>query len=240
MLGVEAGRAVLTVRDNGTGIAADMLPRVFDMFAQVEQARPQSRGGLGLGLTISRTLVELHGGTIEVHSDGPGRGSQFIVRLPIVAVNHEVGPAKSPTLDRPTLRQRRILVVDDTRVAVYTLGKLLEALGQQVSVAYDAAAALQTARAERPELVISDIGMPGMDGYELARQIRQAPELSAIVLVALTGYGQDSDRRRALASGFDAHLIKPVSVQALQELLESLPEPLDQASPAPLASRQPV
>ena len=114
--------------------------------------------------------------------------------------------------------------MDDTRVAVYTLGKLLEALGQEVLLAYDAGTALQTARVSQPDLVISDIGMPGMDGYELARQLRQLPELSSAVLVALTGYGQDSDRRRALESGFDAHLVKPVSVHDLQELLESLPE----------------
>jgi PAS domain S-box-containing protein len=223
--GLEAGSAMLSVRDNGSGISAEMLPHVFDMFAQVEQTRTKSQGGLGLGLAVARTLVELHGGTITAQSGGPGCGSQFVVRLPVAAVRTAAAPPTgAPFPDRATLPQRRVLVVDDTRVAVYTLGKLLEALGQEVLLAYDAATALQTARVSQPDLVISDIGMPGMDGYELARQLRRLPELSSAVLVALTGYGQDSDRRRALASGFDAHLVKPVSVHDLQELLESLPE----------------
>ena len=222
---LEAGSAVLTVRDNGAGITVDMLPHVFDMFAQVEQTRTKAQGGLGLGLAVSRTLVELHGGTITAQSDGPGCGSQFVVRLPVAAPRTSAAPpSNAPLPDRATLPQRRILVVDDTRVAVYTLGKLLEALGQEVLLAYDAETALQTAQVSQPDLVISDIGMPGMDGYELARQLRRLPELSSAVLVALTGYGQDSDRRRALESGFDAHLVKPVSVQDLQHLLESLPE----------------
>lgn len=232
--GLEHGLAFVSVRDNGMGISPDMLPRVFELYAQVEQSRSRAQGGLGLGLAVARRLVELHGGTIEAESAGPGCGSQFVVRLPMVEVPRPViGRSQPLPASAPgSLPRRRILVVDDTRVAAYTLGKLLEALGQEVVVACDADAALDLARSSRPDLIISDIGMPGVDGYELVRQLRRTPGLEHVPIVALTGYGQESDRRRAIAAGFDAHLIKPISIQALQELLESLARP-DTNRPAP-------
>lgn len=225
--GVECGSLFISVRDNGMGIDAEMLPRVFDLYAQVEQSRPRAQGGLGLGLAVARRLVELHGGAIEAHSEGPGCGSQFLVRLPLAeapALAASCAESVLRTVPR-SLPRRRVLVVDDTRVAAYTLGRLLEALGQDVTVACDAHAALDAAQGCRPDLVISDIAMPGTDGYELVRQLRRTPGLEQTAMAALTGYGQESDRRRALAAGFDAHLIKPISVQALQDLLESLPAP---------------
>lgn len=222
---LEEAQVVLTVRDNGAGIPPEMLPYVFEMFSQVERTRVRAQGGLGLGLAVSRNLVELHGGTISAHSDGPGQGSEFQVRLPVApAVAPQTGSKPDPVQERPHLPRRRILIVDDTRINVYTLGKLLEALDQEVLTACDATTALQLACEKRPDLVISDIGMPDMDGYELARKLRELNECRSAVLVALTGYGQADDRKQALEAGYDAHLIKPVSVQTLQTLLESLPE----------------
>lgn len=222
--GVEQEQAVITVRDNGIGISAEMRPHIFDMFSQVEQSRTKAQGGLGLGLAVARRLVEMHGGTIDVHSVGPQRGSQFVVRLPIVRVARRTPPTPSANdQQRRPIPPRRILIVDDTRVAAHTLGKLLEALGQQVRIAADAGQALSMLADEPPDLLISDIGMPGMDGYELAQRIRRDPDCDRVVLVALTGYGQEEDRRRALASGFSHHLVKPVGLQSLEQLLIELP-----------------
>lgn len=220
----EDGQAVISVRDTGVGIPVEMLPRVFDMFAQVDRTLNRAQGGLGIGLTLARNLVQLHGGRIEARSKGLGQGSEFIVRLPLAAKAVPLtAPAPIVAPSRAPLPPRRVLVVDDTRAAAYTLGKLLERMGQQVHVAHDAAAALDTARSVRPEVVISDIAMPRMDGYELARRLRQEPGMDNLVLIASTGYGQDRDRDRAKAAGFDFHLVKPIGFQSLYDLLASLP-----------------
>jgi CheY-like chemotaxis protein/two-component sensor histidine kinase len=221
----EGCEAVVSVRDTGIGIPPDMLPRVFDMFAQVDKTSGRAQGGLGIGLSLARRLVEMHGGRIEAFSEGPGQGSEFIVRLPVrpLAAHSVAAQWGATPTDRTSLPARRILVVDDTRAAVYTLGKLLEKMGQHVRAVESAEAALEAARQERPDVVISDIAMPNMSGYELARRIREEPELEDVILIALTGFGQESDRQQAKEAGFDFHLIKPVGIEALRDLLASLP-----------------
>ncbi len=220
----EGNEAVISVRDTGLGISAEMLPQVFDMLAQVDRTLTRAQGGLGIGLTLAKTFIEMHGGRIEAHSDGPDLGSEFVVRLPMLL---ELARRPAFTSSMPDSRtfaaRRRILVVDDTKAAGYVLGKLLETMGQQVRTAHSAATALESIRQDRPDVVISDIGMPDIDGYELARRLRKEPGLEGLILVALTGYGQDRDKQRAKAAGFDYHLVKPVGLQALQDLLTSLP-----------------
>jgi CheY-like chemotaxis protein len=214
--------AVLSVRDTGLGIPAEMLPHVFDMFAQVDRTLNRSQGGLGIGLTLAKSLIEMHGGSIEAHSDGAGKGSEFMVRLPIARGKELTCPASSVSScgsRLPAPAGHRILVLDDTPSAAYILGKLLEKLGHQVRTVHDAASALDYARVARPDVIISDIGMPNIDGYEFARRIRQEPGLEQVMLVALTGYGQRDHREQAIESGFDFHLVKPVSLEALQETL---------------------
>jgi PAS domain S-box-containing protein len=219
----EAGEAIVSVRDTGIGIPPMALTRVFDMYAQADESLERSQGGLGIGLTLAKHLVQLHGGRIEAASEGVGKGSEFIVRLPLAAQSPQAA-ATSPALGR-SLTVRRILIADDRRDAVFVLGKLLEKMGQEVQIVHSAAAALEVALAEAPDVVISDIAMPGMDGYELARRVRQEPALRDVVLVALSGYGNLEDRERAKVAGFDFHLIKPVSWDALERLLGSLPTP---------------
>jgi CheY-like chemotaxis protein len=214
---------MISVRDNGMGIPAEMLPRVFDMFAQVDRSLKRSQGGLGIGLTLAKNLVQMHGGQIEVRSEGLGKGSEFVIRLPLPAKSDSLTSTPTKPITHKPLPVRRILVVDDTHAAVFILGRLLEALGQQVRTANSGAAALEVVQQERPDVIISDIAMPGMDGYELAGRLRKEPGLENVVLVALTGYSQDSDRQRARTAGFNYHLVKPVSMEALQDLLGSLP-----------------
>ncbi len=217
---------VISVRDNGAGITAEMLSHVFDMFAQSDDMHGAGHGGLGIGLALAKRLVEMHGGHIEAHSDGVGCGSEFIVRLPLASVQ----PRQTPEPSQPrTLPLRRILIVDDVPSALYVLGKLLERMGQKVRTADSAAAALEAVRAELPDIIISDIGMPNSNGYELAQQLRQQASLDGVILVALTGYGQESDRQKAKQAGFDFHLVKPVSVEALEELLSSPARPSSRA-----------
>jgi PAS domain S-box-containing protein len=222
--GIDLEQAVLVVRDNGQGIPRDELSRIFDKFAQVASAAGTLQGGLGIGLTLARTLVELHGGRIEAHSDGMGQGSQFTVRLPLAAAKPPLGPpciaGAQEAAAEPSLK---ILIVDDARDSAFVLGKLLQTLGQQVLTSDSAIAALEIVRRERPQVVISDIGMADMDGYEFARRLRQDPATSDILLVALTGYGHQRDRMRALEAGFDHHVIKPVSFATLKSLFASLP-----------------
>jgi PAS domain S-box-containing protein len=218
-------RALIRVRDNGAGISREMLPRVFEKFAQVGRDEVRSQGGLGIGLALAASLVRLHDGQIEAHSAGLGRGSEFIIRLPLVAVPaRHAGPARPRAASHAKVPPRRVLVVDDTRDSAFILGRLLEVLGHRVSTATSAMAALEAARRETPDVVISDIAMPDMDGYELAHQIRREAGLENTVLVALTGYGQESDRQRALEAGFDFHIVKPVSLEILQALFGSFAE----------------
>jgi PAS domain S-box-containing protein len=215
--------AVITVRDDGMGIPPEMLSRVFDMFAQIDHTLNRSHGGLGIGLTLAKNLVQLHGGSITAHSAGVGRGSEFVVRFPLLEVALPQTGAPAPPPARRTFPARRILVVDDTRAAAHMLGKLLESLGQEVQTVNDGATALDSVRTFRPDLVISDIGMPKMDGYALARALRGNAESQDLTLVALTGFGQESDRLVAREAGFDFHLVKPVSLSELQSLLSTLP-----------------
>ncbi|MFC0676702.1 PAS domain S-box protein [Lysobacter korlensis] len=215
----EGEAVVVVVRDNGCGIPGEMLGGVFEMFAQVDQSLGRTHGGLGIGLTLVKNLVELHGGTIEAISEGPGRGSEFVVRLPVATEESTVSaPASTPAKSLPTPPSHRVLVVDDVEPSANTLALMLKWLGQEPRACYDGASALSAVEEFRPRVAFLDIAMPGMDGYELAQRIRAIPGY-APVLVALTGYGQQEDRQRAFAAGFDHHLVKPTTVEALHELL---------------------
>ena len=210
----------LLVRDTGAGIDADLLPRIFDMFMQIESSKPHSLGGLGLGLALARKIVELHDGRIEAISPGIGQGSEFHVWLPASLLRRQPSSsAITPATDGPAASARRILVVDDMNDALFILSSLLKKLGHEVETARDAVSAMEAVRRLRPEIVFSDIAMPGVDGYELARRLRQMHESAGVTLVALTGYGQESDRQRAADAGFDHHLVKPVGIGDLRELL---------------------
>jgi PAS domain S-box-containing protein len=218
----------ISIQDTGVGIAADMLPRVFDPFVQGARSTIHAQGGLGIGLTLVKRLVELHGGTVEVRSEGGGKGSEFVVRLPLA----ERAPA-TDVIERagrasPALSSQRVLVVDDNRDAAESMRLLLEMLGAQVRVAYSGTEALDMLGTWQPAVVLLDIGMPGMDGHEVARRIRGQPELRDVTLIALTGWGQAEERRRSESSGFDYHLIKPADVRTLQTLLVSADRPRTQ------------
>jgi PAS domain S-box-containing protein len=213
---------VISVRDNGIGIPADMLPHIFDMFTQVDRSIGRSQGGLGIGLTLVKTLVEMHGGSVVAHSDGPGRGSAFTVRLPFRAdLSADDTPGPEHRAQAPS-GGRRILIVDDNHDAAESLGTVLRLMNNEVHIAPDGLSALQAADVFRPDLVFLDIGMPGMDGYEVARRLRQRPAFQNTVLVALTGWGQEEDRRQTQQAGFDHHLVKPVEPGALQELMADM------------------
>jgi signal transduction histidine kinase/ActR/RegA family two-component response regulator len=221
---VFGSEAVISVKDTGIGIPADMLGRIFDMFVQVDPSRERTRQGLGIGLTLVKRLVELHGGTVEARSEGLGKGSEFIVRLPAFADQRSV---KSDAAPKPAGAERRksdltrfrILVVDDHHDAGDSLATLLRLLGHQVRVAYDGASGMEMARVFRPQVALLDIGMPGMDGIELGTRLRQEPEFEHLLMIALTGYGRDEDRQRSSDAGFNAHLVKPVDVAMLNSLL---------------------
>ena len=216
-------QVVLRVRDTGIGLAPETLPRVFELFSQEYQALDRAKGGLGLGLAIVRSLVGLHGGTVEAHSDGPGTGSEFVVRLPWYSPEAQARPAPV-TLPRAPAAIRA-LVVDDNTDAAELLAEVLCAMGHHAESAHDGPSALRMATALRPDVALLDIGLPVMDGYELARRLRTVPELSEVRLIAVTGYGQDSDRRRTSEAGFHGHLTKPVSVDALARLIDRLCSP---------------
>jgi signal transduction histidine kinase/CheY-like chemotaxis protein len=216
-----AGFAEVRVRDTGMGIAPEVLPRVFELFAQGERTLDRAEGGLGIGLTISRNLVQLHGGTIEARSDGLGKGSEFLVRLPASRAGAAAEPAvaaAAPDGDRPPSSGKRVLVVDDNPDVAESLSMVLELLGHQVHAVHDGTVAVATARAEHPDLMFVDIGLPVMDGYEVARTVRADPTLGDVVLIALTGYGTAEDKARSRAAGFQHHLVKPVNVDALREV----------------------
>jgi PAS domain S-box-containing protein len=216
------GDVELRVRDNGIGIPPDVLPHVFEMFTQADQTLSRARGGLGIGLTLVRSLVEMHNGYVFVHSEGHGRGSEFVIRLPLPAQTRARSDLAEPAAEpsRPALPSRRILVVDDNRTNANSLGVLLRALGQDVDTAYDGPTALELARWHRPDLILLDIGLPGMDGFEVARHCRSEKNLNRTILVAMTGYGQQGDRERSHEAGFSAHLVKPVKLEDLRVLLD--------------------
>jgi len=209
---------VIRVRDTGAGIPADVLPHVFDLFTQAERTLDRAQGGLGIGLTLVKSLVEQHGGRVQAFSEGPSRGSEFVVRLPLQA---GPPPVKSPAAPRPVALAvpRRVLVVDDNADAADTLAMVLSLRGYVVRVARDGPAALDAVREFHPELVLLDIGLPGMDGYAVARALRARPGAGRLRLVALTGYGRDEDRRRSAEAGFDDHLVKPIAPEVLLQLL---------------------
>jgi len=209
---------VVSVRDNGAGIRSEVLPNVFEPFVQGERSYTRSQGGLGIGLTLARSIVVLHGGTIEARSAGLGQGSEFIVRLPLL---QPVAQAPAVESRRPATRiaGQRILVVDDNVDAAESLGALLRCLGAEVFTVHDGPAALEALRTEEPCAAVLDIGMPGMDGYEVARRVRAGPRGEDIQLIALTGWGNDEDRRRSREAGIDHHLVKPVDLNVLESLL---------------------
>lgn len=215
--------AVISVRDTGIGIPADMQSRIFEMFKQADRSNGHSQSGLGIGLTLAKRLVEMHDGTITVNSEGPGRGSEFVVCLPL-AERPPRQPSQADGKDEEVLStaSRRILVVDDDRDSTVSLSMLLQIMGHEVHTAHDGPAAVDTAHDYRPDIVLLDIGLPGMNGYEVARKIRQAPWGRNMILIALTGWGQEEDRRRSQEAGFDYHLVKPVEAASLTRLLASL------------------
>ena len=211
--------AVLTVRDTGEGIRAELGARVFERFVQEPQALDRARGGLGLGLALVKQLVELHGGSVSMTSAGPGHGSEFTVRLPVHTGGREAEPESQPASNPVTGPRRRVLIVEDNDDAREGLRMLLHFAGHQVETAEDAISGLEKLRAFRPEIALIDIGLPGVDGYALARTARQTPEGRSTRLVALTGYGQAEDRQKALTAGFDAYLTKPVDPSRLHAFL---------------------
>jgi PAS domain S-box-containing protein len=210
---------ILTVKDNGVGILAEMLPRIFDLFVQADQSLDRSQGGLGIGLTLVKRLVEMHGGTIEAHSEGVGHGSEFVVRLPVVPELQGLRPEEPPAQCEGPERSLRILVVDDNVDTAQSLAQLLKLYGHELHVAHTGQKALQMALAEKPDVVLLDIGLPGMDGYQVAKHIREHEELAGTRLIAVTGYGRESDQERSSQSGFNQHLVKPVDPAKLQALL---------------------
>src|SRR5688572_27175068 len=218
----EASDAVISVRDDGVGIPAELLPRVFDMFAQVDRNLDRAQGGLGIGLALAKSLVEMHGGTIEARSEGPGRGSEFIVRLPASEAAPRPAAGEAPFFAslKPARARRRVLVVDDNVDAAEALGLLLGEMGCEVHIAHGGAAAIEAARAHPPQLVLLDISMPGVDGYGVVRRLRQELSFADVPFIAITGLGRDEDREKAHAAGFNEHLVKPVEPEALRQLLE--------------------
>jgi len=217
----EGKQAVIQVRDNGIGIAADQLPRIFDMFMQVDTSLERSVSGLGIGLTLAKNLVEMHDGTLEVHSAGAGQGSEFVVRLPIMVETPK--PPPEPTVTEPTTTTaRRILVVDDNRVSADSLARLLHLTGNETHAAYDGLEAVEAATTFRPDVVLLDIGLPKLNGYDVARKIREQPWGKNIVMVALTGWGQVEDRQKSREAGFNGHMVKPIDHAELMKLLASL------------------
>ena len=231
----ENGEAVIAVQDSGVGLAPDMLPRVFDMFAQVDRSVARAQGGLGIGLALVKQLVDMHGGSVEAHSDGVGRGCRFIVRLPLVAA---AWPAAAPTAVQQPRAQAaapasaamagtataepgtlRVLVVDDNIDSAESLAEVLEMGGHEVRVAHDGPSALTLAGSFRPQAIVLDIGLPGLTGHEVAQRIRAQAWGQAIHLIALSGWGQAEDRQRSREAGFDAHFVKPVDLDELEALL---------------------
>jgi CheY-like chemotaxis protein len=203
-----------------------MLREIFGMFRQVDKTLDRAHGGLGIGLTLVKQLVELHGGTVEARSEGPGHGSEFVVTLPVltgrakVAIDGDGAHTRAPL---PPPLHHRILVVDDVEASAKTLAMMLRSIDQKADAMTDATGVVSYVEAHRPDVVFLDIAMPGMNGYDIARRLRQQPHLSDTVLIALTGYGQDEDRRKAFEAGFNYHLTKPASIDALENLLSLLP-----------------
>ncbi|HUO86356.1 MAG TPA: ATP-binding protein, partial [Thermoanaerobaculia bacterium] len=231
-ISIEAGRgggeAVVTVSDTGLGFEPEAAGRLFDLFAQDERGG-RERSGLGIGLTLARALVELHGGTLTAASEGPGHGSRFTVRLPLAASGQAAPPPATARRDpeRSPRSGLRVLIADDNRDAADGLRELLEVFGHDARAVYSGEAALTSVTEAPPQVVLLDLGMPGLDGYETAHRLRDLPEGRSLVLIALTGWGQEEDRRRTRDAGFDHHLVKPADLDTLRRLLEEIGERLD-------------
>jgi CheY-like chemotaxis protein len=212
---------VVAVRDNGIGIPADKLPAIFELFSQVDGTSSRSQGGLGIGLSLVRRLVEMHGGSIEAMCDGPGKGSTFTVRLPVLSL--ESRPQERDAMEEAAPKSsHRILIVDDNRDSADTLQLLLRILGNDTRTANDGEEAVTAATAFRPDVILLDIGLPKLNGYEACRRIRAQPWGKGILVIALTGWGQADDIRRSHEAGFDHHMVKPVDPNALMTLLAGL------------------
>ncbi|HEX7230712.1 MAG TPA: PAS domain S-box protein, partial [Candidatus Binatia bacterium] len=222
----ESNHAVVRIKDTGIGIAPELLPRIFDMFVQGETVTERSHGGLGLGLTLARDIVQLHGGKIEAKSDGLGKGSEFVVALPLSVPLQPHESARSAAVKIGTTAvPRRIIVVDDSKNQVLSLERLFKRMGHEVRVAYDAAGAIRVMEEFLPDFALIDIGLPGVNGYDLARQLRDRPQFRNVTLIAQTGWGRDEDRNQARDAGFDHHLVKPIDHQRLAEILAATPPP---------------
>jgi PAS domain S-box-containing protein len=215
----ETGQAVVTVEDSGLGIPAAMLPRVFDMFAQVDRGLERSQGGLGIGLALVKKLVEMHGGSVHAESEGENRGSRFTLRLPTIAGMPSGAEARQRPADALPHSGARVLIVDDNVDSATSLATMFELLGCRIAIAHDGLAAVREAEVFAPDMAVLDIGLPGISGHEAARRIRLQPGGRGILLVAVSGWGQDADRMRSIEAGFDRHLVKPVDIEALQAML---------------------
>ena len=223
----EGDEAVLRVHDTGIGIAPDLQDQIFDLFVQGDHSLDRSQGGLGIGLTLVRSLVELHGGAISVASEGLGRGSQFVVRLPVFAEKN--CKPRDPSESSGSVRGDRlkILLVDDSRDSTRTLGKILELRGHEVTSAEDGHTAIEIVDSWKPDVVLLDIGLPGMDGYRVAEKLRERWGPDRLKMIALTGYGGDEARTRSLEAGFDFHLVKPVNFEELYQVLAEISRPAE-------------
>ncbi len=241
----QGDKARIVVQDHGIGIPSEMLSRVFDLFAQADATIDRSRGGLGIGLTLVRSLVELHGACVHAESDGPGRGSRFVLEFPTIDA-HTLEP-ESPKYDPFVPAKRlRVLIVDDNLYAAESLGMLVKLWGHESHQAYDGGEALQAAETYRPEVVLLDIGLPVLDGYEVARNLRQSQSHAQTLIVAMTGYGQEADRMRTREAGFDHHMVKPVDLDELRNLLMTnhiiteFPPEADENRPLPAGGLMPA
>ena len=215
---------VVRVTDRGIGIPAEHLPRIFEMFAQVDTTFERSQGGLGIGLSLVKGLVGMHGGKIDAHSDGPGKGSEFVVRLPVVITQPSPGlhPANNDREEAPSAAKCRILIVDDNSLSSKSTAMLLRLMGHEIATAFNGVEGIEVAGTFRPDVILLDIGLPKLDGYEVAQRIREQPWGKGTLLIAVTGYGQEEDRRRSLQAGFDYHMIKPVNLAELEKTLTEL------------------
>ncbi|MGA7948659.1 MAG: hybrid sensor histidine kinase/response regulator, partial [Thiobacillaceae bacterium] len=223
-LQIEQNEAVICIRDTGRGISAELLPRIFDIFTQGEVSLVREEGGLGLGLALVKSLVGLHGGRVTATSEGSGKGAQFTVRLPAVAHPQPAMPSSYPA-EAAKARKRRVLIAEDNAVLGEAMAQVLRHAGHSVRLAQDGEAALAAAQAELPEIAIFDIGLPGKDGYTLARSMRNLPDGTRLLLIALTGYGQAKDHTHTRAAGFDYHIVKPADIEQLLGLINAWEPP---------------
>ncbi|HTD29865.1 MAG TPA: ATP-binding protein, partial [Xanthomonadaceae bacterium] len=214
------GQLVVSVRDTGIGLTEEQCTRIFDLFVQIDASLERARGGLGIGLTLVRQLVDMHGGSVTVHSDGPDRGSEFVIRIPIATNDESAVGLQEPSAQTIVRRTLRILIVDDNHDGADMLALTLSILGHHVSAVYDPLEAIAAAESFLPDVAFLDIGMPALNGYELAALLKRQPWASEILLVALTGWGQEENRQRSAAAGFDEHLVKPIELETIDRICQ--------------------